>query len=294
MSVNIPTAFVEQYKANVTHALQQKGSRLRRFCREEDLVGEFGFYDQIGSVDASKHTTRHGDTQLSNTPHTRRRVGSETWDYADLVDREDKLKTLYDPTNPYAVAATYALGRSIDECIIEAAFGTAYTGKKGEVPVAFPESQKIVVDVEQGGTPTGLTIEKLILARETLILSEIDEDEAQGITLACTQKQISDLLRDEKATSADYAAIKALVKGEINTFMGFNFVRTNKVTKATNTRQLCAFTKTGILLAMPDDIHVDIGPRRDKRNATQVFAALTCGATRMDEEKVVMIECNEA
>jgi len=31
-------------------------------------------------------------------------------------------------------------------------------------------------------------------------------------------------LNDEKATSADYQAIKALVSGEVNTLVGFNFI----------------------------------------------------------------------
>ena len=39
MSVQITTAFVEQYKSNVFHLAQQKGSRLRDAVRTETVTG---------------------------------------------------------------------------------------------------------------------------------------------------------------------------------------------------------------------------------------------------------------
>jgi len=48
-----------------------------------------------------------------------------------------------------------------------------------------------------------------------------------------------------------------------------------------------------MLCAVGADIAVDIGPRRDKRNSTQVYCSASFGATRMEEGKVLEIKCAE-
>ena len=102
MSVQITTAFVQQYKANVEHLLQQKGSRLRPFVRVESQNAEYEFYDRIGATNAQEVTGRHQDTPLITVPHDRRRVSLRDFDWAELIDRTDRIRLLIDPTSPYA------------------------------------------------------------------------------------------------------------------------------------------------------------------------------------------------
>ena len=97
MSTQITEAFVKQFNSNVFHLSQQKGSRLRGLVRQESQNGKSQFFDIIGSVTAQKHTTRHGDTPLIDTPHSRRRVTLSSYKHADLVDDSDKIKLLIDP-----------------------------------------------------------------------------------------------------------------------------------------------------------------------------------------------------
>lgn len=294
MSIQITTAFVQQYRANVDHLVQQKGSRLRPMVRTETQAAEFEFYDRIGATSAQEVTGRHQDTPLVNTPHDRRRVSLRDFDWGDLVDRPDRIRMLADPTSPYAQSAAFALGRKMDEVVLDAAFGSVYTGKTGATTVTFPSSQQIAVDyVETGAAAnSGLTIAKLRKAKQILDRNETDPTERRYI--AMTAKQVTDLLRTTEVTSSDYNTVKALVAGEINTFMGFEFVRTELVrTNASSYRRVCAWTQSGLLLAVGADITVDIGPRRDKRNATQVYVSASFGATRMEEEKVVEIICAE-
>ena len=47
MSVQITTAFVEQYKSNVFHLAQQKGSRLRDAVRTETVTGKSHFLKEL-------------------------------------------------------------------------------------------------------------------------------------------------------------------------------------------------------------------------------------------------------
>ena len=106
--------------------------------------------------------------------------------------------------------------------------------------------------------------------------------------------EIGDLLGEEELTSADYNTIRALVKGEINTFMGFTFHRSQRLTvDASDIRTCFAWAQDGLLLGLGADIHTRISERADKNYLTQVWCAMTIGATRMEEAKVVEVSCDE-
>ena len=294
MSVQITTAFVQRYKANVEHLLQQKGSRLRPYVRVESQNAEYEFYDRIGATNAQEVTGRHQDTPLITVPHDRRRVSLRDFDWAELIDRTDRIRLLIDPTSPYAQNAGFALGRKMDEIIIAGAFGTVYTGKTGSTSVTFPASQQIAVNYVESGSATnsGLTIGKLRRAKQILDQNETDPSDPRYII--CTAKQINDLLQTTEVTSADFNSIKALVQGDVNSFMGFEFIRTELVETDSNSyRRVICYSKSGLLLAVGADINVDIGPRRDKRNSTQVYCSASFGTVRMEEEKVLEIKCAE-
>lgn len=287
MSIEITTAFVEQYKSNVFHLAQQKGSRLRDAVRTETVVGKSHFFERIGTAAAQKRTSRHSDTPRMDTPHSRRKVTMDDYDWADLIDNEDKVRMLISPQSEYAMAGAWAMGRAMDDSIIAAATGNAFGGVSGGTTVALPAAQKVAA------ASGGLTLDKLIEAKEILDGNDVDPDEARY--LIATSKQMSDLLALEKVTSSDYASIKALVQGEINTYLGFNFIRTERLgLDGSSNRQVLAFTQSGIGLAVGSDVSTRISERADKNYATQVFLSMTIGATRIEDEKVVEIACVEA
>jgi hypothetical protein len=95
-------------------------------------------------------------------------------------------------------------------------------------------------------------------------------------------------------TSSDFNSIKALVAGEVDTFMGFKFIRTELLPKSGNIRSALFFAQQGLCLATAQDITVDVGPRRDKRNSVQVYVSASFGASRMWEEKVLKVNCDES
>jgi len=304
MSNAIDTALVQTYRSNIEIQFQQKGSRLRDTVTVESQKSEFDFYDRIGPVDAVEIQSRHSDTPLLETPHSRRRVGMRDFDWADMIDRPDKIRMLADPTSSYTQNAVMSLGRKMDDIIIEAARAAAITGKTGQSSTAFPATQVIDNNYVENGTAnvSNLTVGKLRRARYLFDSNEAIDD-GDSLTLVVTASQIQALLRTVEATSSDYNTVRALVNGEINSFMGFNFVRTERLVKGAdahdatstaNTRQCLAYPSSAITLAVGTDINVDVGPRRDKRNNTQVYVCASFGAVRMWEEKVVQIDCEEA
>jgi hypothetical protein len=287
MSNQITTAFVQQYSNNVQMLSQQKGSLLRSAVDVETVVGKNAFFDQVGSALAVKRTTRHADTPQMDTPHARRRVSLVDYEYADLIDNQDKIRTLIDPTSAYASAAAYALGRAQDDEIIAALSGTAYTGETGSTATALPSSQKIT----ESGT-NGLTIAKLRSAKEILDAASVDPSIARYI--AVSPKQITDLLGTTEVTSSDFNTVKALANGEVNSFLGFNFIVSNRLTSATSKRLCLVWAMDGCKMAIGQDLMTRIDERADKGYAHQVYVCQSIGATRMEEDKVVTIEAHEA
>lgn len=282
MSIQVPTAFVQQYRANTTHLAQQKGSRLQPAVRNEMVNGEFAYFDQIGAAAATLVTSRHGDTPLNETPHSRRQVGMADYEYADLIDSADKVRLLQDPAGEYTRAAVMAMGRAKDDVVIAALGGTAKTGKTGSTSTVLPSGQKIVI------AASGLTLAKLLAAKELLDAAENDPDEARFV--ACPAKDITVLLNTTEVKSSDYNTVKALASGQIDTFLGFKFIRTQRLlTDANADRQCFAWTKSALLLAIGKEVEVDVGLRRDKRVSTQVYVRMSLAATRMEEVGVVEI-----
>ena len=287
MSTEITKAFVEQYSSNIQMLSQQKGSLLRDKVRMESVTGKNAFFDQIGSVTATVRSTRHSDTPQADTPHSRRRVSLVDYEFADLVDDLDKVRMLVDPTSSYAQAAAYAMGRAMDDAIITAATGSADTGVAGGTSVALPAGQIIA----EAGT-TGMTIAKLREAKEIIDLADVDPSLPRHIIVS--PKQISDLLGTTEVTSSDFNSVKALAQGDVNSFLGFNFVVSNRLAVASSIRDCIAFVGDGIALAVGKDSTARIDERSDKGYATQVYYSAAFGATRMEEEKVVKIQAYEA
>ena len=282
MSTQISTAFSQQFSSNVQLLSQQMGSVLRGAVSEESVTGEKAFFDQIGSTAAVKRTSRHGDTPMVETPHSRRMVTMDSYEWADLIDDADKVRMLIDPTSTDARAAAAAMGRSMDDAIIEAATGTSKTGKSGATSTSMLAAHQIA------NGSADLTLAKLIQAKKTLDLASVDPSIPVG------PDQIEALLNSTTVTSSDFNTIKALVQGEINTFLGFTFHVSTRLAKSGNIRSCFAWAEDGLKMAVGKDVMSRIDERSDKSYSTQVYYCATFGATRMEEEKVVQIDCDES
>ncbi len=213
------------------------------------------------------------------------------YDWADLIDDEDRVRMLIDPSGPYAVAASNAMGRAIDTAIVDAADGTAYTGVAGGTSTTYDSNN--TVDVQVGISPaadTGLNVGKLRAAKQILDANEAEDDDR---TCVINAKQLQNLLAETEITSSDYAVVKALVNGEVNTFLGFDFVRTELLeTDSNSDHKVLFWQNSGMKLAIGSEPNVQISTRDDKNYATQVFVSMSIGATRMQETLVGYIECD--
>jgi len=283
----ITTAFVKQFGSTLALLSQQKGSRLSNCVRmETGSYGEEEYFDQYGEDVANVKVARNVDVQYAADDYQRRRVSFTDVYWSKLIDKEDKLAMLIDPTSGLLTAGAFAIGRKIDDMIIAAFSGTAYTGKAGGTATTFTAANQIAVGA------AGLTVTKLIQAKELLDAADVDPDEERYIAVAASQ--VSDLLKTTEATNVDYAAVKALVEGKIDTFMGFKFVRTQRLDLTGTTRTCLAWAKSGMLLAKRKDMNSQIDQIPTKHYASQLYASVSCGSTRMEEAKCVEIGALES
>lgn len=311
MSVNVSTAFVQQYSTNVAMLLQQQGSRLRGTVQNYSFVGKAAsMAEQFGSVTPVRNQSRHSDTPLISTPQDKRWIYPNDYDWADLIDNQDKLRMLIDPAGPYAMAGAWAMGRAIDDEIISGLFNSNNTGENGTSATgllsAFNSGSQAVASTVGASAATGLNIAKLRAAKRILLQAEVDIDNDQ-LFMAITAKQHDDLLNEAQAISLDYNTRPVLVDGKISSFMGFNFVHSERIPGGasfntainpavtgytTNSQWLVPFwAKSGVALGMWNDIQTSVDRRPDKRNSYQVYVTGTFGGARLEEKRVGLITC---
>lgn len=298
MAVTITNAFVQQYNNNLDHLCQQMGSKLRNYVSLERVKGKTAFFDQIGVSTAALKGVKnpatvspstapnsyHLATPVMDTPFDRRKVDLATWNWGDIIDNDDKVRMLIDPTSDVARSGAMAMGRAIDQVILTAATATAYTGETGATSVAFPSAQ--IVD---SGATSVFNLDKLLEIKTLMDSGDVPEEER---IIAIQAADLKNLLKETKVTSTDYASVKALVNGQIDTFMGFKFIRvSDRVWTAAgyNANEAIAFQKSGIKLAIGQDMVSHIDVRSDLCYSTQVYSEMTLGATRMEEAKVVKV-----
>jgi len=287
MSTQIETWFVKAYESSVHTLAQQKMSRLRPAVRNETFQGRHDFFDRIGATAAVKKTTRFGNTPVVDTPHSRRRLACVDYEISDYIDKQDRARLGSSPDNIYVQAQAMAIGRAYDDEIITAFDGSAWSGETGTTEVTWETTQ----DVPAGGT--GLTISKLISAKELLDAAEVgDPDEPRFIV--CQAKQITNMLNQTEVKSTDYNTVAALVEGKVDTFMGFKFIRSQRLgLYSAGIRKAFCWIKPAMILGTQIELTTRMDERPDKSYALQVYSCSTHGATRMEEAGVVRILCAE-
>ena len=267
---------------------QDKGSKLRPFVTVEGgLVGETAVAaNQVGITAVHEVTVKNGDSPEDEVTTDRRWYVPKTFNWGHLFDRLDKIRTMGDPNNMYALAAKKAFGRNEDDTIIDAFFGVNKTGQYGETSKSFAAGNVVAA----GGT--GLSTEKLIKARTILLANEIDLESERPVCVV-TAKQEADLLADAKYNNIQWGK-PILEDGKLKTWLGFDFVHKEKLPLSGSTRSIPIFVKSCMALGEWATMLIDFSSRKDKQSKPYLYMEHTIGATRLDEKGCVSVECVEA
>lgn len=289
MAFEIPSHFAEQYTTNFELLLQEKMPILLPAVRQESYSGAKSaqVIKQFGQVEMQEKTTRNADTVFSEIEHKQRWIFPTDFTLTLPVDKEDELKMLNSPRSAYVEASRAAYARKVNAVIRDAALGSAKTGTNGGTTTPFDSSNQQIA-----AGSAGLTISKLRTAAQKFAENEIMDE---PLHIVISPKQRTDLLETTEVTSSDYNTVKALVQGEIDTFLGFQFhVYNNLTVDGSSNRRCFAFAESGIVFGQWNGFSTRIDERADKEYLWQVFNSATIGATRTQEEKVVEILCAES
>lgn len=281
------TVYAQAYAANVMQLAQQKYSKLMPICYMKPNVKAKVFYqDQIGEWSMSAKGGRNVQTP-NNDPNMARRMGTMV-DYHDarLLDRGDELRMLSDPRSAYTIAAAQSLGRQIDTVIALQAVGTANYGETGASSITLG-TDAISGISHIAGTPATLTVARLTLTKQILDLEDVEmEDRFYVINPYALQQ----LLGTTQVTSADYNSVKALVQGQLDTFLGFKFLVSNVLSTSGTVTTCFASQRYGICLAMGSEPLVRTDERADLSYSWQVYYELNIGCVRLEEARVVKVD----
>lgn len=264
-------------------ARQEKSKLYDKVWVRHDIVGKSFYQDQIGNWEMTQKTGLNVATPQNDLNLSRTRIDIKTYHDARILDRSVNLQSFTDPMSQASTCITSSVGIQIDKIIYDALGGVTYRDETGSTTVTLPAANTI------GAGGTGLTLEKILTASEKLNAKGVPMGER---TLVINATGLTQLLSDPKLTSADYNNVKALVRGELNYFVGFEFVviPDGIINVADNTADFYAFHKTGVCLGMLEELFLDMDTRKDLSYSKQVYYEINGGAGRLEEAKVIKIQ----
>lgn len=283
--------YAQAYAQNILQLAQQKYSKLLRICYvKPNVKGKVFYQDQIGEWSMETKSGRNVQTP-NNDPNLQRRMATMV-DYHDarLLDRGDELRMLSDPRSAYTIAAAQALARKIDSVIATQIVGTANYGETGSSSITLGTSSISGIS-HIAGTPATLTFARVAAAKRILDLEDVEMEDRFFVINPFGLEQ---LLGTTQATSSDYNAIKALVRGEIDTWMGFQWIVSNQLSDSGTTTTCFAMQRYGACVAMGSEPIVRTDERTDLSYSWQVYYELNIGSVRLEEERVVKVDVNDA
>lgn len=279
MAMQLSTAYVAQFDAEVKQAYQGT-SVLRGTVRTRTgVVGSTHRFTKMGKGVASLHVPQTDVTPIGATYSTVTATLSD-WNAPEYSDIFMQQKVNFDERRELVQVVGNAIGRRFDQLIIDAM-----------IAASSPET----VSNDIGGTDSNLNVAKLIEAKRLLDKNNVPPGDRHILVHATS---LAGMLGETQVTSADYNSVKALVQGELNTFLGFQFHTIGDrdeggLPLATNDRSVFAWHRSAVGLAegIAPRTSIDWVPVKTSFLVNAIFSA---GAIAIDDEGIVVITCDEA
>lgn len=278
MAQNVTTAFVTLFESEVKQAYQAQ-AMLRGTCRTRTGVqGNTVKFPKIGKGVA---TPRIPQTDVTPLNVTYSQVTANMSDYiaSEYSDIFHQSHINFDERRELVEVVSKAIARRMDQIVID-----ALNASSGASTVA----------TSVGGASSNMNIDKLRATAKAMNEKNVP---SEGRFLLMHASQLDALLGETETTSSDFASVKALVRGEINSFMGFNILtmgdRDEGGIPKPSTRTCFAWHKDslGYAESMAQKSEINYVPEKTSFLVSSMFSA---GAVAIDDEGIVKISCTEA
>lgn len=290
-STGVDAAFQQRFEDDFREAYQRKTSLLRASV-DTDFSGDGSviYFDFVGKAKVRKRTATGERTQHNPPPFSRRLIRPGMPSVSDAYLSNDDIKKIgRSPQNKWMASFVAAHERNTDDVIISAAFGSSIAADENfaETAIALPASQKIAV------AATGLTYAKVLATKTMHDRADVPSDERYAVI---DPAQEGNLLTIAQATSSDYIGPKpVVVDGKIDTWLGYKFRTTNQLPLDGSGNRLCLFyQRYAIGLWVPMDITSDVGKDPGRMFDYAMVTQMNLAATRIFEDGVVQVACQES
>ena len=291
--------YLDLFKAQLMHESQQNGSRLDIAIMKEMMRGNRNYFDKLGSVGHYKKSSRGEPKSFSDVTFERRLIQQEFVSFDHILDKEDLIHYVDNPSNDIVKAAVMEMGRHKDEIIF-----SAITGNASVQANSTTSNQALTLSVavndhsfDSGSGDVGLTAGKLLKAK-TLIEEGYGMSGNEKLFVVAPSRQLHNLAIEEKVTSADYRGKKPLegpgIHEGLSGYLGINFIAYEGTGVDGSSDELAfMFTEDAAKLGIYQDLKVEIikDPTR-VGNPDLISVTQSLGGVRMYESKVCQIACD--
>lgn len=280
MSVNISTAFVTLFDSEVKQAYQ--GQRLLAGVTRErtGVQGNTVKFPKIGKGSATIRVPQTDVVPL-NVTYSQVTATMEDFIAAEYSDIFDQSHVNFSERQELVQVVSGAIARRMDQVVLD-----ALTAASGTNTVAN----------SVGGSNTNLNVAKLRATKKALDAKNVPAD---GRCFVIHANSLDSLLSETEVTSSDFASVKALVTGDVDTFLGFQFITMGDrdegglAIDGSNDRTCFAFHKDamGLGISMNQTSRVDYIAEKTSFLVASMFSA---GAVAIDADGIVKVTCRES
>ena len=283
MSKFLSNAAVQDFDAEVKHEYQ--GTKTLRECVtvRTGVVGDAYKFTRMGKGLANQKATQADVTPMDIT-HVRQTANMENWNAPEYTDIFDQAEVNFDEKAELAKTIAMAIGRREDQLIIDAMNAVTFAATNDE----DPDTGRLIALAGNFSLDA--------LRKASGHLNDIEAD-SMDRHMAIRANALEKLLEDTEVTSSDYNTVKALVNGELDTYVGFKIkvIGTRKeggLPGAAASRAAFAWHKSAIGLAIGIDMKTTIDWVAQKTSwlANGMFKA---GAVAREPQGIVKITYDE-
>lgn len=285
MSKNLTNAAVIAFDNEVKHEYQGAAKLRNTVTLRTGVVGESYKFTRMGKGIANQKATQ-ADVTPMDISHARQTATMQNWNAPEYTDIFDAAEVNFDERQELAQTIAKAIGRREDQLIIDALAAVTFAATNDQNP-----DTGRVLDVSASAN---FSVDAVRSAAQHL--NEIEAD-ADGRFIAVQAGALTQMLEDSEVTSSDFVSVKALINGELNTWMGFTWnvigVRAEGGLPGTTGDEIAfAWHKAAIGLAIGIDMKTTIDWVAQKTSwlANGMFKA---GAIAREPQGIVKIIYNE-
>ncbi len=280
MSVYLNSVAVTEFDEQVKQSFQGIGKLRAEVTVRNNVTGSDYRFQQIGKGVAHKRTAPSSDSIPMNIDYSKVLVILEDWDADEYTDMFKQKEVNFDEVRELATVITGALGRRMDQTVIDAV---------NDARASLVAIGNIVL---AGGT--GLDIPKLTAVVQLMDDLEIPEEGRKFVGSTTAKRQ---MLNNTKITDIDFNSVKALTNGQIDSFLGFKFLWIGKreeggLYKTGDIRDCFAFHDSSIGMAIGIDPNTSVDWVAQKKSHLSA-GQMKVGSIVRDLEGVFIVEIDE-